>query len=223
MDRDEQWQKIRPLYEAYGGEIAVLIIDVELKYGKFPTQVLNEIRALTTHVSRIAVENALTHEQTDKQIEKAARHIVRIKLDLYKYLCIWFRDEYQDRFPKKFKNVPIDTLIVGGEHFDIALSTRLTEAIELTRQAKKQEVASVADSSIPMYEGALSKFREIETLYQENERHLLSLKMKRRRDTITGWIIKGAVGVILKTAFDQREHIWSVIVSASSWVAGFFT
>jgi len=107
----DAWDKVRALYADYGETVSLLIIDAELKYREFPTIVLNEIRAFTAHISRLA-NHGYTGEEADEQVRRAARHIVRIKLDLHKVLCLWFSDEYKERFPKRYRNVPLDTLII---------------------------------------------------------------------------------------------------------------
>src|SRR6187397_78461 len=106
----DAWSRARELYKDYQDTISLLIVDAELKYVQFPTVVLNEIRAFTTHISRIATEEGGL-EKAEDQLRSAGRHLLRIKLDLHKLLLVWYFDEYKTRFQSAYRNVPIENLI----------------------------------------------------------------------------------------------------------------
>ena len=80
----EEFHLVEKEFQAYLEEIHPLILDVELHYGNFPTAVLNELRAFHTHISR-SFESGLGSEEIKKEVVGASRHMLRIKLDLYKY------------------------------------------------------------------------------------------------------------------------------------------
>ncbi|MDQ3142061.1 MAG: hypothetical protein M3Q56_07430 [Bacteroidota bacterium] len=128
----------------------------------------------------------------EEELRRASRHILRIKLDLHKILCVWFAEEYQIKFPNRYANVPLDTLIVNEINFQTEFSKILMKAMQLTRSAKTDEIRLITDKSLEKYEIALLKFRELEQFVQQNEHHLIELrrryKKSRTKDHLIGFL-----------------------------------
>jgi hypothetical protein len=124
------------VYQEYNRVIKPLLADIEARYQKFPDSLFNEIRALNDHVSRCYV-TGITDEKIIREIEKAEGHAVRISLDCYKYLDVWFYDFFE-KFDKNY-TCKIDlTLIDQGE---LAISYRKfqSNATATIRKAKESE------------------------------------------------------------------------------------
>ena len=83
--------KVRELYVDYNTVIKPLIAEVEARMEQFPLPLFNEIRALHDHISRCYSDN-ITDKQTNEELEKGKRHVVRIILDCYKYLNLSLHD-----------------------------------------------------------------------------------------------------------------------------------
>jgi len=180
----EYWDKVKGLYINYHTNVGLLIIDVEVKYNQFPTQILNEIRSFTTHVSRIANEGAtFSQEEVEEQIRRAGRHIVRMQLDLLKVLTIWYFDEFNGRFKEEYKGVPIDDIIFAGIRFDTYYFQKLTKATNLVKQAKRIELVGPAEVAIPVYEKAMVEFQELELFIIENKPILDETKARKQEKT----------------------------------------
>ncbi|MBK8532951.1 MAG: hypothetical protein IPL64_13850 [Flavobacteriales bacterium] len=211
----DAWGKVRALYKDYGETVSLLVIDAELKYREFPTIVLNEIRAFTAHISRLA-NDGYTGEEADEQVRRAARHIVRIKLDLHKVLCLWFSDEYMRHFPRRYRNVPLDTLIIEDQQFQSTYSRLVAEGIKLVRQAKNEEVKQPAENALVTYELALSKFRELEALILRNQHHLDECKRRYYAAKVTEWSIAFIIGFLASMLV---QH-WSQVIG---WISGLFS
>ena len=100
--RDDQIKRLFGYFKEYQEYIIPLILEIELCYMEFPTMILNEIRNFTTHIGR-ASEVGIEEKEVDKQLEKASRHILRIKLDCYKVLCLYYHEKYDKTFPLSTK------------------------------------------------------------------------------------------------------------------------
>lgn len=210
----DAWDKVRALYQDYGETVSLLVIDTELKYREFPTIVLNEIRAFTAHVSRLA-NDGYTGDEADEQVRRAARHIIRIKLDLHKVLCLWFSDEYKVHFPRRYRNVPLDTLIIEDKQFQSTYSRMAAEAITLVRKAKNEEVKQPAEKALATYELALSKFRELEALILRNQHHIDECKRRYYATKLKEWFIAFVIGVLSSILVQY----WSEVIK---WASALF-
>lgn len=85
------------IYRKYQDIIAPYIIELEVRDSEFPIEILNEIRAIFTHLSRYKIQNS------EEDLSAAEGHLKRAMLDCYKYLCIsiaislhQFREQYKD-------------------------------------------------------------------------------------------------------------------------------
>lgn len=178
-----EWDRVRTLYAHYGDTIAPLIARVEVQYGVFPVAVLNELRAFTTHVARIANDD-FAEGDVAEQLARAERHIVRIKLDLYKYLALWYRDEYLERFPLKFSNVDLDTIIIDDEKMMTPYYRMLRQGVRLTEEAKGLEVRGPAEKSMNVYYDALEQFTELDKMVIKQIPHIIEAKRRTDRKEV---------------------------------------
>jgi len=97
-------ERIKVIYKNYIEDICPLILRYEILVNSFSVEILNEIRAVFTHLSKYnLVDDALIRE---KNLSKAEGHIKRAKLDCYKYLCTAYEDEYS-KFDEMYKNTDL--------------------------------------------------------------------------------------------------------------------
>lgn len=82
-------EKIVAIYDAYANVIAPFIVQLEALDGEFPVEILNEIRAIFTHISRCSL--AETEVIYQDNIAKAERHVKRAILDCHKYYVCCIR------------------------------------------------------------------------------------------------------------------------------------
>lgn len=80
------------IFEDYLGTVQKLLIEVEVVTGKFPVQVLNEIRSAFTHLARASRDQGTLPASALEECQKAQPHIKRARLDCYKALCIAYDD-----------------------------------------------------------------------------------------------------------------------------------
>ena len=84
--------QIVEICDAYINTISPFILQLETLDGEFPVEILNEIRAIFTHISRCSL--AETSDVYDDNIVKAERHVKRAILDCHKYVCVAYDEHY---------------------------------------------------------------------------------------------------------------------------------
>jgi hypothetical protein len=150
MDVNIFHEKLSKLYIGYNQTIKLLIADIESKYQQFPLSIFNEIRAFNDHMARCYVEG-FSDDKIEKEIEKAEGHIIRITLDCYKYLDVWFHDYFAD-----FKADFDISLIDNGEFAPIFYKEQ-TKGIKTIREAKENESLDK--------QAAINKYQEAYNIY----------------------------------------------------------
>lgn len=120
------------IYEQYQNLILPYIVELEVRDGEYPVEILNEIRAIFTHLSRYKIYN----EQ--EEIISAKRHVKRAILDCYKYLCISMAEEIS-RFRLQYRKV--DLKLAENGKFLPELDRMEYIAKENFKKAKRSEIA----------------------------------------------------------------------------------
>jgi len=87
-------KRIRDICSNYIQVISPLVLKYEVLANNFPTEVLNEIRAVFTHFAKYTLSDDPSIK--GKNLTKAEGHIKRSILDCYKYLCMTYEDVYID-------------------------------------------------------------------------------------------------------------------------------
>ena len=101
-------ERVKDIYKNYIEVICPYIIQYELLDNSFPIEIINEIRAVFTHLSKYYLsDDVLTKE---KNVTKAESHIKRTILDCYKYICTAYEDKYK-AFEEKYKHVDLSNPI----------------------------------------------------------------------------------------------------------------
>ena len=193
-------ERANKIYKTYTEVICPYILDYELLSNKFPTEILNEIRAIFTHLSKYYLSD--NESIKEKNIFKAERHVKRSILDCYKYICMAYEDEYK-KFEIKYKNTDL-SLVDNGEFLPKLLESR-KNAINLLKKARKTDFSINADDEIndseayKMYEEAFVAYSLVYELINNSFKKLENLRKRAvLKDflSVSGWIA-GIIGIII--------------------------
>lgn len=184
-------EKIVEIYDAYINTISPFILQLESLDGEFPVEILNEIRAIFTHISRCSL--AVTSEVYEDNIIKAERHVKRAILDCHKYICVAY-DEHYKRFDRLYKNV--DLSVVDNGDFLTDLCQKRKTSVRLLQGAKRRELAGENDNTVyDSYADAYNAYSDVYNLIEDSYGKLEKAKRRASRKDIIAFIF-GAVGVL---------------------------
>lgn len=129
MDFDND---LAAIFVQYRDVLKPLIAEMESYDQRFPTNVLNEIRASFDHIARCYYEKTST---TIENIDRTRGHISRAIMDSYKTMIVIFHDQV-----KKFqrKNYLKDWSTVDGGRFHSQFYDLLCQAEDACIKAKRQ-------------------------------------------------------------------------------------
>ena len=82
---DDIQKELEDIYKQYHNSIKVFIGQLEVLQNKFPVEILNEVRAVFSHIAKVYVCN--DKKIAEVNICKAKNHIKRAQLDSFKYMC----------------------------------------------------------------------------------------------------------------------------------------
>ena len=105
-----QKERLKKIYSDYLEIICPLIASHELLENKFPVGILNEIRALLTHIAKAESTDG---ETRDREIAKAESHVTRLQRDCYKYNCVALERKYVE-YMKHLQANPVENLSILG-------------------------------------------------------------------------------------------------------------
>ena len=155
---------LEEIYSQYHNSIKLFIGQLEVLQDKFPVEILNEIRAVFSHIAKIYVCN--NQDVAWKKLNKAKSHIKRAQLDAYKYMCYAF-SKYYTEFRDLYKNV--DLSYVNNGIFINELSKTYTSAMTKAKEARliESKADDVIESYI-VYEDAYNQYAEVYKLLVDN-------------------------------------------------------
>ncbi len=194
----EQEKKIEELYVKYKKILNPLIVNYEVSFGEFPIEILNEIRSITTHLSKIYADN-LSKEDIDVHIKKAHNHLKRAILDGFKYMCMFYQEESID-FKKEYKSVL--ALIDNGNFIeDYHKQENIAEDAYL--DAKKIEIESEdVEASYDAFEKAFNAYINLHSLMEDKldntkkiSEVVVANQMKKYKISVIANIILGAATI----------------------------
>ena len=197
-------ERIKDIHKNYIEVISPHILQYELLNNKFPIEILNEIRAIFTHLSKYYLSEDISIKENN--LLKAESHIKRAILDCYKYICMTYDDKYAE-FERNYKRIDL-SLVDNGEFLPKLLEKR-KNAIELMLEARKSDLLITSDDEIGIdeaykkYETAFIEYSSIYKLINDSYKKLEHLKKKALlRDFISiAGCIFGIVGIILSIIF----------------------
>ena len=187
--------RINEIHYKYINIISPFVMQLEVLDGEYPIEILNEIRAVFSHLSKCNLSDE--DEKIDRNLSKADSHIKRAILDCYKYLCFAYDDKYS-QFDKNYKNVDLSE-IDNGEFLPLLCMKRKT-ALDKLLQAKKLELIT-SDENI-LYDGfenAYNAYSDVYNLINNSYVKIERLKRKakiRSLKTLIGFWIGIAIGII---------------------------
>jgi hypothetical protein len=197
------------IYRTYTEVVSPLIITLEILDGEFPVEVLNEIRAVFGHLSK-AYLNGRVEGVAERNLSKAEGHMKRAILDLYKYLCLAYDDNYRE-FAAQHEGVDLSDVDDGN--FLPALCKKRKLAQDKLKAAKSRELDRVGDDipieAFAFFEEAYVAYADVDSFINDNYEKLERLRRKttlrERKAAITFWI--GVVGVAL-SAIGIGVTVW---------------
>ena len=163
--------------------------------GKFPVEILNEIRAIFQHFIRCYMLN--NDDDINKNINKARSHLKRAILDCFKYICVSFDEEYK-AFLHTFRHV--DLREVNNGIFLTDITRAYQNAKFLLVNAKNIEaVADDVQECFNEYEKAYNAYLKLHNLITDNESYVVAAKKKQMLKNIMsvlGWVLTFVLGCI---------------------------
>ena len=108
MTDAERTNEEKNIYYQYIHTIAPFVVELEVRDGEYPIEILNEIRSVFTHMARYK-EN-----DSERDLISAGKHIKRGILDCYKYLCVSMAEEMKD-FRDGYRHV--DMMLADNGNF----------------------------------------------------------------------------------------------------------
>ena len=127
-------EEMDEIFRTYIEDINPFVVQFESQKNEFPSEVLNEIRAIYGHIVRAAI--AENDEDVARNIKKMKSHSKRALLDCLKYIGIIYHDEYID-FMKRYESIDL-TYIDNGNFIRNAVKL-YNESVELWQKAKISE------------------------------------------------------------------------------------
>lgn len=162
------------IFNAYLKVISPFIVQLEVLDNKFPVEILNEIRAIFTHLARSATTDK--PEVYSKNITKAERHVKRAVLDCFKYLCYAYENKYKE-FEKLYKNV--DLSLIDNGNFLPELCKRRKQAVNLLNKAKEKEIDTEnVDETFEDFENAYNAFADVYNFINDSYENLQNIKQR---------------------------------------------
>jgi len=190
-------ERVRDIHKNYIEVICPYIIQYELLSNTFPSEILNEIRAIFTHLSKYYLSDDVLIKE--KNVLKAEDHIKRAILDCHKYICTTYDDKY-DEFIRNYKNVDL-SLVDNGEFLPKLLETH-KDAITLMLDARKSDLLITSDDETNVdeayekYEKAFVKYSSLYQLIESSYKKLETLKRKFNLRDWRGIIIGSIISII---------------------------
>lgn len=193
-------ERIRDIYKTYIEDISLLILQYEVLSVDFPIGIINEIRAVFTHLAKYNLSDDASEKEIN--LSKAEGHIKRAKLDCYKYTWLFFEDEYS-KFDIKYKDVDLSS-VEDGKFLPKLLEAR-KNAKHLLLEARKTDLSIDSDDetktneSYEKYEKAYVAYLSIHKLITDSDTNCENAKRKaitkNKKSTIFG-IIGIAIGIL---------------------------
>ncbi len=160
--------RVSTIYSNYLDVVQPLLIDIEVVTGKFPTQILNEIRSIFAHLARANQCEESDPALADENCIKAERHMKRAIFDCYKTLCFAYFERVK-QFHHDYANVDLH-LAENGKFLD-GFNKREVAAKNAFMKARKAEANGLrfSDNEIfEYYEDAYSSYESLSSYIDDS-------------------------------------------------------
>ncbi|MDY6329440.1 MAG: hypothetical protein SPL51_08140 [Lachnospiraceae bacterium] len=165
MDKELLLNREKEIYEKYQNIVTPYIMELEVRDSEYPIEIMNEIRAIFTHLSRYKLQ------MSEKDLSSAENHMKRAILDCYKYLCISISEEIYN-FRERYRKV--DLKIADNGCFLPELDRLESIAKETFIKAKKSEIQKLdEDNQYELYEKAYISYCNIEKHLENSHNAIL--------------------------------------------------
>jgi hypothetical protein len=201
--------RLSTLYLSYLN-IKPLIAEIEVRYERFPTPILNEIRAFNDHIAHCHM-HGVAEEIIEEEIKKAAGHIERLILDCYKFLNVKFHKTLIRAFDKRTKGVNLDA-ISNGDFFK-AYSELKRSIVNELKNAKLTESLD-KKKALALYEKVYNKYSRLEALIISNEKSICWARARFYGRTLfkfLGWLFAAVISGIISTAIIPWDKLWDFV------------
>lgn len=191
--------------------IKPLIAEIEVRYEKFPTPILNEIRAFNDHIAQCYLED-MSSDKIEHEIKRAGGHIERVALDCYKFLNVEFHKNTIRRFNRRTKGIDLHA-INNGEFVKEYYSQKKLIEVNL-KEAKLQE-SNNKEKALKLYELVYNTYSSLETLLIDNDKQICWARARFYTSKILkffGWLIAAIISGILSSALIPWNCIWNSIL-----------
>lgn len=184
--------RLKNAYDTYIHIVCPMIMQLEDLTSSFPVSILNEIRAFTTHTAKISFANEISIKEDN--LIKAERHVKRMLLDCYKYMCIAYDDKYNE-YQNLYKNV--DLSIIDNGNFLRKLVSDKKKVNDKIHNARLEELSIENNEQhiFEHYEEAYNMYSELIIFIESRLTLLDEAKHKYTRRTVVNYIF-GSVGVV---------------------------
>ena len=195
MSNESLESRIKEAYRKYSEIISPFIVFLETEDEEFPVEIINEIRAFTTHMARYTL--ATDAFVKAENVEMAERHIKRAILDCFKYSCFTISEKH-NQLRNDYRNADIH-LIDNGTYLS-QLIAKEQAANEQFLKARKSEIngKTDADGLYELYESAYQAKQEAYDFLKDSIDKLefaASVADKNKKLAIGGLIV-GIAGAI---------------------------
>ena len=191
--------RIQELYKQYLDVVCPFIIELETEDGEFPVEILNEIRAITTHLARFSI--GTDAEISIKELSKAESHLKRAILDCFKYSCLSISMKHQ-KLRYDYRNA--DLHIIDNGTFLSNLNQLELAAKKSIKDAKRAEIDGnkTDDELYSLYEIAYQNTSDMYSCLENSLKKLefaKSIADKNKKFSILSFIV-GILGLIVGVA-----------------------
>ena len=194
-------EKIETLLSEYGKILSPKIIEYEVEKNEFPVEILNEIRAIYSHLFRASISS--TEDDIEKNVDNALSHSKRAIRDGYKFLCVAYEERYV-RFFERYRRIHWEESCLHNQVIEI--EERRRTAVRLLREAKEQETVSACSvhGNYLQYEKAYLNYVELNKLLND-----LEIAVNDKLDVITRFpFLKYAVIILISLVIGVVLGYW---------------
>ncbi len=151
LDQAKMHDTEKAIYKEYYETIVPFIVTLEVLDGEFPVEILNEIRAIFSHISAYKLNNS------ESDLQLALGHVKRAVLDCYKYMCVSIEERIKE-FRHEYRHANL-SMADNGKF--------LPEINRLHRLAKDKMILAKRFESVKTSFASLEeRNKELYTLYE---------------------------------------------------------
>lgn len=194
--KEEYQKQIADIYKQYQQTVKPYVAQLEVMENEFPIEILNEVRAIMSHIAKCY---EITNEELiQKNIGKAKSHMKRCVLDCYKYLCLAYSDYYEN-FVHKYRFTDL-TVVDNGEFWSDLCETVSKAKKQLILAKQKEGMVEDVEDSYNEFEAAYNQYHRVYEIIENSYRHLIKLKRKtfwKVAISVLAWIIPLVLSIVL--------------------------